>query len=104
MRPPRTSAIRRSVVFEPKSNAATRTSAFQLFQKKFVHHFRIRLALRSLHHLADEKSEKLLLSSAIVRYSGLVLRHHIVDDFFDGRIVRNLAHAFRLYDVSRRLF
>ena len=60
------------------------------------------LPLRRLHHLADQRVERLLLAGAVVRDLLRVGREHLVDQLLDRAGVGDLLQAALLDDLRRR--
>src|SRR6185437_2840312 len=80
-----------STVSPPRS----RGSAAQLAAQELVELRGVRLAAGSLHHLADEETEQLVLAGAILGELRRALRHNLLDRSRDGGAVGDLAQALR---------
>src|SRR5215213_3167045 len=74
--------------------------------QRIIHNFRIRLPLRSLHHLSDEKAEEFLIAASIRRNLILITFDNFVNEFLDRRFVRYLFESIFFYYlvgiISRR--
>src|SRR6266403_151017 len=64
---------------------------------------RVRLALRRLHHLADEEAVELVLAGAILGDLVLIGRQHGVDRRLDGAGIGELRQAALGDDLARSL-
>src|SRR3954465_11134561 len=76
----------------------------QHLRKQAVHLVRRRLALRSLHDLAHEEPEQLVLAPAELRDLVGIRVHHLPDETFDRAGVADDRQAALLVDFLRGAF
>src|SRR3972149_8928331 len=72
----------------------------QLFLEELVYHLRVRLALRGLHYLADEKAQYGRFPGLELGYIVGGVLHDLLDYFRELAFIRYLRKALCLHDIG----